>query len=218
MGCSGGEAAVAVEAAFVRRAATPTEYLCADAQALRGRDSANRSRVTRARGTTVAPLRSMKAMLFHPVVICASLALAGCTSLFMRSEPSEADLKSAAILKSCPLGVPSTRVRIADTGAGVDLFFTTSMSGVDDLRRRVRDQAKANGPNRHLGAGHDGHHDGYHDHGLQLWSMGQLSTNVEDTPSGARLGIVPLDPKRRDEIRKLVIERVAYLEAQGCHD
>ena len=153
-------------------------------------------------------------LLSFGLVVVAS----GCTSLFMASPPSKAEVESAQITKSCPLGVPSTRVRIADTPGGVDLFFSTSMSGVDELRSRVRDQANANGPNRHVGAGHGGHHGGHHDHGLQLWSMGPLTTNVEDTPNGARLAVVPANPARRVEVRKLVIDRVAHLEAQGCHD
>lgn len=151
------------------------------------------------------------------VVLFGSVALSGCTSRFVRGEPTEAGRTSAIITKACPLGVPSTRIRIADTERGVDVFFSTSPSGVDDLRTRVRDQAKANGPNRHLGSGHEGRHTGYHGHGMQLWSMGELDVMAGDTPSGAQLTIVPRDPARRDEVRKLVIERVAQLEARGCH-
>lgn len=174
---------------------------------MRGRDGAR----------TLLLFRSMVALLRAPLILCAILATGGCTSLFMQS-PSAAELESARITKSCPLGVPSTRVRIADIEGGVDVFFSTTMSGVDDLRDRVRDQAKASGPNRHLGKGHDGQHGGYHDHGLQLWSMGAVVTNVEDTPSGARLRIMPADPARRAYVRQLVAERLAHLEAQGCHD
>lgn len=163
-------------------------------------------------------LRSMKGTSFFSLLLCVPVAIGGCTSLFINSAPTEGELKSAAILKACPLGVPSTRVRMAETADGIDLYFSTSMSGVDELRARVRDQAKANGPERHAGAGHDGKHRGYHDHGLQLWSMGHVTTSIVDTPSGARLGIVPADPNRRDELRKSVIERVAHLESQGCHD
>ena len=165
-------------------------------------------------GTAVAPNPIiMRAKVVAPLFLCFGLATVGCFT----SSPSKAELESAQITKSCPLGVPSTRVRIADTPEGVDLFFSTSMSGVDELRARVRDQAKANGPHRHIGAGHDGKHTGYHDHGLQLWSMSAVRTTVEDTASGARLAIAPADPARRDEVRKVVIERVAHLEAQGCH-
>jgi hypothetical protein len=136
----------------------------------------------------------------------------------VKPAPSKAELESAEVTRACPLGVPSTRVRIADTAEGVDLYFSTSMSGVEELRHRVRNQAKANGPNRHAGSGHGGRHTGYHDHGLQLWSMGQVTTNVEDTPNGARLAVAAVDPARRAEVKKLVIERVAHLEAQGCHE
>jgi hypothetical protein len=160
----------------------------------------------------------MKAKSFTALLLCVPLAIGGCTSLFVKSAPTEAELKSAAILRSCPLGVPSTRIRVADTAGGIDLLFSTSMSGVDELRARVRDQARANGPSRHVGAGHDGHHRGYHDHGLQLWSMGHVTTTVEDTPNGARLGLAAVDPRRRGELHNLVIERVAHLESQGCHD
>lgn len=160
----------------------------------------------------------MAAKLLRGLLLCVLLATSGCTSLFVKSAPSEAELESAAITKACPLGVPSTRVRIAETHDGIDVYFSTSMSGVEELRTRVRDQAKANGPSRHVGAGHGGHHGGYHDHGLQLWSMGHVLTTVEDTRNGARLGIVPADPARRAEVRKVVAERVAHLEAQGCHE
>ena len=169
-------------------------------------------------GMGVALQSSMKAKLFTPWLLCVPLAIGGCAALFAPSAPKEAELKSAAITKACPLGVPSTRVRVADTRDGVDVFFSTSMSGVDELRDRVRDQAKANGPKRHVGAGHGGQHGGYHDHGMQIWSMGNVSTTVEDTPNGAKLGIAAADPARREEVKKLVVERVAHLEAQGCHD
>lgn len=157
-------------------------------------------------------------LLAPVVVLTAAILGGGCTSLFVGGEPQEPELSAATITKSCPLGVPATRVRISDTQDGVDLLFSTTPSGVADLRRRVHDQARASGPNRHVGAGHDGRHGGYHDHGLQIWSMGPVRTSVEETPSGARLSIVPVDPARRAEVKKLVIDRVAHLEARGCHD
>lgn len=153
------------------------------------------------------------------LLVSAPLLLGACTSLFMGSRADDTELTSAQLTtKACPLGVPSTRVRIGDTPDGVALTFTTTMSGVEELRRRVHDQSKASGPNRHVGAGHEGRHGGYHDHGLQLWAMGELRTAVEDTPNGAKLTIVPVDARRRDEVKKLVIERVAHLESRGCHD
>src|SRR5687767_1838586 len=103
------------------------------------------------------------------LLLSASLLLGGCHALSTR-EPTPAERESAAILKACPLGVPSTHVRTADRPEGTEVTFSTSMPEVNNLRLRVRDQAKANGPKRHSGAGHDGRHGGYHDHGLQLWS------------------------------------------------
>ncbi len=151
------------------------------------------------------------------ILLCAPVLLGGCTSLFVGSRADEPELSSAEITrKACPLGVPSTRIRVADTSGGVALGFSTTMSGVEDLRRRVRDQARASGPNRHVGAGHDGRHGGAHDHGLQLWSMGELKTAVADTPSGITLTIAPVDPQRRAEVKRLVVERVALLESRGC--
>lgn len=157
--------------------------------------------------------------LSRALAVCAPLMLGACTSLFMGSRADEAELSSAEITtKACPLGVPSTRIHVADTADGVALSFSTTPSGVAELRRRVHDQSRASGPNRHQGAGHDGRHGGFHDHGLQLWSMGELRTDVVDTPSGARLAVAPADPARRAEVKKRAIERVALLESRGCHD
>ena len=153
------------------------------------------------------------------VVLCAPLLLGACTSLLMGSRADETGLSSAEITtKACPLGVPSTRIHVADTSDGVSLAFTTTPSGVVELRRRVHDQARASGPNRHQGAGHDGRHGGFHDHGLRLWSMGELRASVEDAPAGAKLAIAPVDPARRADVKKRVIERVALLESRGCHE
>ena len=153
------------------------------------------------------------------VVLCAPLLLGACTSLMMGSRADEAEVSSAEITtKACPLGGPATRIHVADTSDGVSLSFTTTPSGVVELRRRVHDQARASGPNRHQGAGHAGRHAGVHDHGLQLWSMGELRASVEDAPARARLAIAPLDPGRRADVKKRVIERVALLESRGCHE
>lgn len=151
-------------------------------------------------------------------LLAVPLLLVACTSLFMNSRDDTETTAAEVTTRACPLGMPSTRIRIADTKDGVDLFFSTTMSGVDELRTRVRNQSTANGPNRHVGAGHEGKHAGGHGHGLQLWSMGEVKTSVEETANGAKISIVPVDPARRDTVRKLVIERVALLESRGCHD
>ena len=58
-------------------------------------------------------------------------------------------------LKSAPSS-NMFRVRVTDTNDGVELTSTTTPSKVKKVRPRVRDQARVNGPNRHLGQDHDG--------------------------------------------------------------
>lgn len=63
----------------------------------------------------------MRSIEMLRLLTCAALAVGGCTSLFVKSAPTEAELKSAALLEACPLGVPSTRVRSNETTEGIDL-------------------------------------------------------------------------------------------------
>lgn len=147
---------------------------------------------------------------------CAPLLLAGCTSLAIGAA-DRASLKPATLVESCPLGVPWTTIHVTETSKGIELDFSTSWPpNVDQLRRRVRDQARAYGPNRHLGSGHDGEHHGPRDHGLRLWTMGELVTRVDDTPTGAKLAIAPADAARRVEVRDAIARRVARLKDAGC--
>lgn len=166
------------------------------------------------------PAEVTRVSTIHRLALAAVLAfVAGACGGAPAAPPKEPFVSSAEVTRSCPLGVPSTRIRIADTPGGVDVAFaTSSVSSVDELRRRVHDQARANGPNRHLGEGHRGRHAGAHDHGLQLWSMGELRTSVADTPGGATLSIAPADPSRAPDVRRRVIQRVALLESRGCHE
>lgn len=133
----------------------------------------------------------------------AMVASSGCTSLLVRGEPTAApELTSATVTRACPLGVPETRVRVADTRDGVDLLFETSPQRVDDVRRRLNEEV-ANRADAQ-------------DDGLRLRSLGEIRASSSPTSSGARLSLAPTDAARRDELRKRVIERVAELEARGC--
>jgi hypothetical protein len=124
---------------------------------------------------------------------------------------------SASLLHACPFGVEDTRIGVTDTENGFALLFTTARpSNVDELRERVRDQARANGPGRHAGKGHRGRHSGEHDHGLRLWKVGGVRVTVDDIPAGARLTIVPEDPGERQTVLRTVIRRVVELEVKGC--
>jgi hypothetical protein len=144
------------------------------------------------------------------------LLLAGCTLLAIGAA-DRSSLQPATLVERCPLGVPWTTIHVDETSEGVELDFSTSWPpNVDQLRRRVRDQTRAYGPNRQLGSGHDGEHHGPRDHGLRLWTMGELVTRVEDTPTGAKLTIAPADAARRDEVRDAVTRRVARLKDAGC--
>ncbi len=145
------------------------------------------------------------------------VVLTGCTSLALAGgDPTS--IHSATLVEACPLGVPGTRLQVAEAKDGIHVFFTTRMSNVEEIRLRARDQARVNGPDRHVGRGHFGEHKGARNHGLRLWTLGKVTTEVVDTPNGARLTVVPADPARRDEVRAAIIRRVAQIEAAGCPD
>lgn len=144
------------------------------------------------------------------------LVLAGCSPLALGAA-DRGSLESATLVEVCPLGVPWTRVSTAANDAGIDVVFTNvEASRVDELRQRVRDQARAYGPGHHQGPGHEGGHNGPENHGLRLWSMGEIATTVSDTAGGATITVVPADPTRRDEVRRLVAKRVDELTSNGC--
>lgn len=146
----------------------------------------------------------------------AFVLLAACNTLTLGAA-DRGSVKSRALVEACPLGVPWTTVSVTDSESGALIDFrSSSPQHVDELRRRVRDQASAYGPEHHRGAGHDGEHHGTRDHGLRLWELGPLETEVIDTPAGARLLVVPLDPVRRFELRERIAARVAHLQSQDC--
>lgn len=149
------------------------------------------------------------------VVAAAALALAGCTSLAMRGADPSA-LESATLVEACALGVPGTRTAVQRTAAGATVSFSTRPSHVDELRLRVRDQAKVNGPERHRGRGHMGEHKGARDHGLRLWALPPVRTTVEDTASGANLVVAAADPARAEEVGAAIVSRVKHIEGAGC--
>jgi hypothetical protein len=168
------------------------------------------------RGTRIAAFSTMQ-LLTKLAARIGLVVLTGCTSLALAGgDPTS--LRSATLVEACPLGVPGTRLQVAEAKDGIYVFFTTRMSSVDDIRLRARDQAKVNGPDRHLGRGHFGEHKGARNHGLRLWALGKVATEVVDTPSGARMSIIPADPARRDEVRAAVTRRVAEIESAGCPD
>jgi hypothetical protein len=147
-----------------------------------------------------------------------SLALAllgaGCTALAIRGADPAA-LQSGTLIDACPLGVRGTRASVVDVPEGIAVTFVTQPPNVDELRLRVRDQARVNGPDRRRGRGHFGEHQGPRTHGLRLWTVGPLGTSVEDVSRGARL-TVRAEPADVVAIRRAIVERVARIESAGC--
>lgn len=144
------------------------------------------------------------------------ILLAGCNS-FALGAADRTSLRAATLVEACPLGVPWSRVEMAETADGALVHFVTSLpSNVPELRQRARDQARAYGPDRHRGIGHDGDHGGPRDHGLRLWTMGEIRVDVADTANGATLHVAPADPARLAELREHVARRVAQLNAADC--
>lgn len=152
-------------------------------------------------------------------IVCGAALLSGCAS-FTMAAADRSTVESATLVEACPLGVPWTRVAIADTAEGVSIDFASDPSRVTEVRQRVRDQALVHGPGSHRGPGHAGTHGGAHggprDHGLQLWKLGELVTAVSDTPKGAALVVTPVEPARRAEVREFLATRVAHLQSAGC--
>ena len=125
-------------------------------------------------------------------------------------------LVAATQVESCPVGVPEARIRAVETPEGIDVHFSAPAERIEELRRRVRGQARANGPDRHRGDGHDGEHRGPRDHGLRLWSIAKVTARAEDTDSGAKLVITPVDPADLAEVRSRVVARVDHLANSEC--
>lgn len=156
-----------------------------------------------------------------PLRVFLLVLASGCSS-FTMAGADKSKVVSATLVEACPLGVPWTRVRVADASDGIAVAFTSIPSKVAELQQRVRSQALVHGPNRHMGPGHGGEHGGKHggprDHGLQLWRLGDLATQVEDTSAGATLIVTPADPARRADVRQALVDRVAHLEKADCAD
>ncbi len=152
-----------------------------------------------------------------PLRVLLLVLVTGCSS-FTLAAADKSKVVSATLVEACPLGVPWTRVRVADASDGIAVEFTSIPSKAAELQQRVRSQALVHGPNRHMGPGHGGEHGGPRDHGLQLWRLGDLGTQVEDTPNGATLVVTPADAARRADVRQYLVNRVAHLEKADCAD
>lgn len=115
----------------------------------------------------------------------------------------------------CPLGVEDATVYAEDVPHGVEVTLT-SMANVDELRMRAASAAKAYGPMRHRGIGHDGQHGQGNQHGLQLIWLNRVAIRYEDIPAGARLTIQPDDPSELAKVRATVREHVLDIASRPC--
>jgi hypothetical protein len=117
--------------------------------------------------------------------------------------------------RACVLGMRGTRLAIEDHGDSTEITFTADKN-VDELQRRVHDQAAGFGPGAHSGLGHGGTHGGAHVHGLRLSWLPPTRVTVEDLDLGARISIAAVDPAQRDEVRAGVHERAARMASGDC--
>jgi len=141
------------------------------------------------------------------------VTLSGCAAT---APPPSPTVYSATAVEACPVGVPGTRIQLAETAESTHVFLQTWPSNVDELRLRVRAQAERHGPGAHHGPGHLGTHEGPRTHGLRLWSLGPTRVTVEDIPGGARLVVQAADPARREEVRIALRRRIAVIDASRC--
>ena len=136
------------------------------------------------------------------------------------SSRAEAPVDTAHVLPSpkastCPLGMLGTRVSVHDREDGIDVAFTADHD-VEQLRRRVHDQAAHYGPGAHKGLGHHGVHAGDHQHGLRLWNLPPVRLSVDDTDLGATIHVAAESPAREKEVSWTLHSRIDELEYGAC--
>jgi hypothetical protein len=143
----------------------------------------------------------------------------------------------------CPMSVPGTQVSAEDTATGEALTFTTTPEQAAALREKVH--AMADLHNRHhagaaAGQGGMGGGTGSMDRLGGMDRMGDMGgmaeggtgtggmmgggmqrppparAEVEDSPSGARLLLTPLDPADADALRSTVRMHAEEMQQHGC--
>lgn len=137
------------------------------------------------------------------------------------------EMGSGKMTGMCPMAVPDTQVSAADTATGEALTFTTSSPDqVADLRSRVH--AMADMHNQHHATAEMG---GMHGHGGMMGEgmgsgqgggMGHMSppplstATVEDTDTGARLEITPVDPTQLAQLQSAVRAHADMMQQGRC--
>ncbi len=115
----------------------------------------------------------------------------------------------------CALGVPGASVVAEDTPDGIALSFR-SKGNAAEMRERADGAAAQHGPGRHLGRGHDGEHEEWGDHGLQMTQMPAARSVAEDIEGGARIRFVAADPADTAALRIRLRERADAMTGLPC--
>jgi hypothetical protein len=163
-------------------------------------------------------LRKSVGCLFF-LLAAISLAGAGCGS--STTTPPQQPIARTPLSKElplnvpCPLGVEDATAYAEDVPGAIEVTLT-SMTKTEELRMRVASAAKAYGPMRHRGPGHDGRHGLGHQHGLQLIWLNRVSIVYEEIPAGARLRITPNESDELAKVRATVHEHVLDIASRPC--
>jgi hypothetical protein len=144
-------------------------------------------------------------LLFSCLAICLSLTACsrGSSTAVEPQADASAQLEPAKTEDVCPINVPATTVTVVNTKSGVAMFFTTTSSNVDEVRRRVTEVAKVD-TSKPPGSQEppvEGRPE------MPDWVFGEqpklvpLQAKVEEVSDGASLVLTPLDPSDAEELR-----------------
>ena len=103
---------------------------------------------------------------------------------------------------SCPGNVPATTVTVVNTKTGVAMFFTTTPSNVDEVRRRVAEAAKVDTTGPRPPPPEESEMDP-----APGWAFGQhpelvpLQAKAEEVSDGAALVLTPLTASDIEQLR-----------------
>lgn len=152
------------------------------------------------------------------LAIVAGTMLVGCgRQVFL---PTPVTSARSPRVTACAFGVPTTRLEATDVEGGIDVTVVADEKYVSDVRFRAANQARVNGPGWRAGPGHFGEHRMEHDHGLRLWklttSIPRVSVTSEEIPGGALIHLTTTEPRRVEELRGRLRDRVVFLGRKTC--
>lgn len=176
----------------------------------------------------------MKMLSLSGLAIVSILTMGGCAKEGTGEPPATAATPAAATAAApvagredrhlCPMDVPGTTVRAADTPNGVALEFATASGteSVKELKRRIHEMSER-GMLGHMagpGGGHGSHGDAESATGAtdQERAKGLPSRMiVEDTDTGARVVLAESDPTKIESLRKRARSHAERMQGGECH-